>query len=80
MCVTPVLCLGQEISPAWQYCVPPQVSEGAGAGDQSVDPWPGSLLWAHWWNGAAPIGRVPFDALSLSPGGLGVGILGLGIL
>ena len=79
-CVTPVQCLGQEISLALRYCVPPHASEGAGAGDQSADPWPGSLFWVHWGNGAALMGHVPFDAFSLSPCGLGFGIPGLGIL
>ena len=72
-CVTSVLCLGQGISPARRYCVPPRALEGAGAGDQSVIPWPGSLFPVHWGDGGALIGLVPFDALPLSFGGLGDG-------
>ena len=79
-CVTPVQCLGQDISLARWYCVPPDASEVAGEGDQSADPWPGSLFRVHWGNGAVFMGHLPIDALSLSPGALGFGIPGLGIL
>ena len=75
-----VLCLGQGISRARRYCVPPHALEGAGAGDQSVIPWAGSLFPNHWGDGGALMGRVPFDALPLSLVGLGDGILGSVIL
>ena len=60
------------IGPRQANCVPPHL-QGAGAGDQSVIPWPGSLFPVHWGDGGALIGLVPFDALPLSLGGMGDG-------
>ena len=70
-----VLCLGQGISLAWRYCVPPHALEGAGAGDQSVIPWPSSLFQARGRGVGALIGLLPMTCC-LPLGGLGGGDLG----